>query len=82
MERLQKLTAGYSSENIWNKNESGCFFEALLDKGLVGKGKQLNGGTKLMQRFTIAFFVKKLPGKKSKSYLLYERVECHVVLED
>ena len=88
MERLQKLTAGYSSENIWNKNESGCFFKALLDEELVGKGKQLNGA-KLMQRFTIAFFVKKLPGKKSKSHLLYEwnepfviRVECHVVLQD
>ena len=82
-------TTGYSSENIWNTNESGYFFKALLDKGLVEKGKQSNGGKKLKQRFTIAFFVKKLPGKKSKSHLLYEwnepfviRVECHVVLQD
>ena len=32
MERLQELTAGYSSENIWNMDESGYFFKALPDK--------------------------------------------------
>ena len=26
MERIQELTEGYSSENIWNMGESGCFF--------------------------------------------------------
>ena len=37
MERLQKLTAGDSSENIWNMKESGCIFKTLPDKGLVKK---------------------------------------------
>ena len=37
MEKLQELIAPFSSENIWNIDESGCF-KALPDKGLVEKG--------------------------------------------
>ena len=40
IERLQELTEGYSSENIWNMDESGCFFKALPDADLVQKGKK------------------------------------------
>ena len=43
--------------------ESGCFFKALLDKGLVEKGEQAKGGEKLKQRLTAAFFVN-APGEK------------------
>ena len=57
IERLQELTEGYSSENIWNMDESGFFFKALPDAGLVQKGKKAKGGKKSKQRFTIAFFV-------------------------
>ena len=39
MERRQELTTRYSSENIWNMDESGCFLKTLPDKGLVEKGK-------------------------------------------
>ena len=46
MERLQELTAGYLSENIWNMDESVCVFKALLDKGLLEKVKQAKGGKK------------------------------------
>ena len=38
-------------------DESGCFFKALPDKGLVEKGKQAKGGKKLKQQLTVAFFV-------------------------
>ena len=81
MERLQELSTRYSPENIWNMNESGCFFKALPDKGLVERGKQAKGGKKSKLRFKIAFLLM-LPGKKSNSQLLHGRVECHVVLED
>ena len=53
MERIQKLTEGYSSENICNMDKSVFFF----DKGLAEKGKEAKGGKKFKQRFTIAFFV-------------------------
>ena len=32
IERLQELTEGYSLENIWNIDESGCFFKAHPDR--------------------------------------------------
>ena len=34
------MTVVYSIENIWNMNESGGFFKALPETGLVQKGKQ------------------------------------------
>ena len=30
---LQELTEGYSLENMWNIDESGCFFKAHPDAG-------------------------------------------------
>ena len=46
IERINELIEDYSSENIWNRDESCCFFKALPDKGLVEKGKQEKGGKK------------------------------------
>ena len=57
MERIQELAERYSSENIWNMDESGCFCKALPGKGLVEKDKEVKGGKKCKQRFTIAFFI-------------------------
>ena len=57
MERINELIEGYSLEHIWNTDESGCFFKALPDKGLVQKGKQVKGYKKSKQRLTVAFFV-------------------------
>ena len=42
MERIQELTAGCSSENIWNMNKSECFLKALPEKGLVKKGQKIS----------------------------------------
>ena len=63
MEWINELTEGYLLEKIWNIDESGCFFEALLDRGLVQKGEQAKGGKKSKQRLTVAFFVNGAGGK-------------------
>ena len=52
--------------------ESGCFFKALPDKGLLGKGKQAKGGKKLKQRFTIAFFVNAAGVKVEESVVIWK----------
>ena len=49
IERINELIEGYSLENIWNMDESGCFFKGLPDKGLAEKGKQAKGGKKSKQ---------------------------------
>ena len=38
-------------------DETGCFFKALPEKGLVEKGKKAKGEKKSKQRLTVAFFV-------------------------
>ena len=54
-ERLPELVQGYSKEDIWNMDETGCFWKALPDKGFGMKGKQCKGGKKSKQRVTVAF---------------------------
>ena len=58
-ERLPEIVEGYKAEDIWNMDESGCFWKALPDKGLAQKGKSCKGGKKSKQRITVAFFVKR-----------------------
>ena len=57
IERLRELCKGYHLKDIWNMDESGCFFKALPSKGLAHKGKKCKGGKKSKQRMTVAFFV-------------------------
>ena len=40
MERIKELCKGYDQRDIWNMDESGCFFKALSAKGLAQKGKK------------------------------------------
>ena len=55
MERILQLTEGYSSGNIWNMDESGCFFKALSNKGPVQKGKEAKGGKKIQTKIHHSF---------------------------
>jgi len=37
-ERLPEIIHGYKPEDVWNMDESGCFWKALPDKGFAQKG--------------------------------------------
>ncbi len=39
-ERLPELVQGYKSEDIWNIDETGCFWRALSDRGFAQKGQR------------------------------------------
>lgn len=43
-ERLKSLLSGYKAEDIWNEDETGCFYRALPDKSLSEKKKACQGG--------------------------------------
>ena len=62
-------------------NESGCFFKALPDKGLVEKGKQAKGGQKTKQRLTVAFFVN-ASGEKVDQPIVIWKSKSQVVLRN
>ena len=44
MERLPILVQGYAPENVWNKDETACFFRALPERTLADAKKQCKGG--------------------------------------
>ena len=84
MERINELIEGYSLENIWNMVESGCFFKALLDKGLVEKGKQAQGSKKSKKRLTVAFFVNAAGEKVGEPIVIWKSKlsRCFKKLQD
>ena len=63
-ERLPELLRGYKPEDIWNLDETGCFWKALPDKGFGQKKSQCKGGKKSKQRFTIVFIANAAGGKE------------------
>ena len=63
MERLVELTRGCELADIWNMDETSCFFKALPEKGLAEKKSQVREGKKSKTRLTIAFFVNAAGGK-------------------
>ena len=56
-ERLPHILEGYSPEDIWNLDETGCFWRALPDKGFGQRTKECKGGKKSKQRMTVTFIV-------------------------
>ena len=56
-ERLGSIISGYAMQDIWNMDETGCFYRALPDKSLSEKAKKCKGGKKSKERLTVAFFV-------------------------
>lgn len=70
-ERLPEIIEGYTAKNIWNMDESGCFWKALPEKGLAEKGKACHGGKKSKLRLTVAFFVNAL-GEKEKPIVIWK----------
>ena len=56
-ERLPELLQGYSSNNIYNLDETGCFWQALPESGFGIRGVHCHGGKKLKHRFTVVLIV-------------------------
>jgi hypothetical protein len=65
-ECLPEILAGYNPSEIWNMDETGCFWKTLPITGLAQKSKSCEGGKNNKQRVTLAFFVNAAGGKESK----------------
>ena len=65
-ERLPEILAGYNPSEIWNMDETGCFWKTLPTTGLAQKSKSCKGRKNSKQRVTLAFFVNAAGGKESK----------------
>ena len=71
-ERLPEILEGYSEENIFNMDETGCFWQALPEKGFAKKGETCKGGKKSKLRITIAFFVNACGEKEFKPVVIWK----------
>ena len=56
-ERVPEILRGYDKRDVFNLDETGCFWRALPNRGFGQKGKQCKGGKQSKCRFTIAFLV-------------------------
>ena len=56
-ECLPEFLQGYSSNNMYNLDETGCFWHALPESGFGNKGVQCHGGKKSKHRFTVVLIV-------------------------
>ena len=62
----------YDENNIFNMDETGCFWKALPEKGFAEKGKVCKGGKKSKLRLTIAFFVNACGEKEFKPVVVWK----------
>ena len=76
-ERLPEILKGYKNEDIYNLDESGCFWRTQPDSGFGERGKKCKGGKRSKQRFTIAFMVS-ASGMKEKPIVIWksEKPRC------
>ena len=70
-ERLPEILQGYSAENIWNLDETGCFWRAFPEHGFGKKGSLCKGGKKVKQRFTITF-IANAAGEKESAIVIWK----------
>ena len=54
---MPELLQGYSSNNIYNLDETGCFWQALPESGFGIRGFHCHGGKKSKHRFTVVLIV-------------------------
>ena len=73
-ERLPEILKGYKKEDIYNLDETGCFW---WDSGFEERGKKCKGGKKSKHRFTIAFMAS-ASGTKEKPIVIWksEKPRC------
>ena len=79
-ERSRELVRGWKPENIWNIDETGCFWKGLPEVSLNKKGSRCSGGK---QRNTWASFVNAAGGKEDPIVIgQSERPRCFKALKD
>ena len=82
-ERSRELVRGWKAENIWNIDETGCFWKGLPEVSLNKKGSRCSGGKQSKQRNTWAFFVIAAGGKEDPIVISQsERPRCFKTVKD
>ena len=80
-ERAREITREYKPEDVWNMDETGCFWKGLPDTSMNEKGTRCRGGKQAKQRNTWAFFVN-AAGEKEDPIVIgrYAKPRCFASL--
>ena len=82
-DRLQSLFGSYKATQIWNADETACFYRALPDKTLATKGRACKGGRKAKDRLTILLCANAAGDKRSPLVIgRAEKPRCFKSLKD
>ena len=68
-EHLLDMLSCYSKADIWNLDETGCFWKALPTKGFGQKAQQCKGGNNSKLQVIVAFIVNAADEKKKPVYI-------------
>ena len=76
-ERLPEILEGFQPKDIWNLDETGCFWRALPNKGLCQQSKACKGGKKAKERITVVLICNAL-GEKERAIVIWraEKPRC------
>ena len=72
LQRVPSVIEGYEARNIWNTDETGCFWRALPDKGLGTAKQECKGGKKSKHRITVTIFVNALGESESPPVVIWK----------
>ena len=75
-QHLLEVLSGYSKAEIWNLDETGCFWKALPTKGFAQKAQQCKGGKKSKVRVTVTFIVN-AAGEIEKPVFIWKSENLH-----
>ena len=73
--RLPDILHGYSADDIWNLDETGCYWPALPDKGFNQRVKDSKGGKQSKQQITVTFVVNAAGASESKPIVIWKSDE-------
>ena len=85
MERIQELREGYSSENIWNMDESGCFFFwGSVWQRANWERQRSEGWQKIQTKIHHSFFVNAFGEKMDEPVVIWKskKPRCFKCLSD
>ena len=74
IKRLWELTMGYEPANIWNMDETGCFFKALPEKGLAEKKIFKQNGVEILKLYWLLLSLLTLLWRKLLNHWSYGEV--------
>ena len=75
-EKLKFIMNGYQPQDVWNTDETGCFYRTFPNKTLADMKRECRGGKMAKERLTIALFIN-ATGEKEPPVIIGKSASPH-----